>query len=67
MLTACGIALAAGVFVAIELDQKNMAALHTAREAVGAGGDYDDEGLTITETWRAERVHSSPSAALRDL
>lgn len=67
LLAVVGIALAAGGLVAIEVDQKNMAALHTAREAVGAGSDYDDEGLTITETWRAERVRSSPSAALRDL
>ena len=64
MLTACGIALAARAFVAIELDQKNMAALHTACETVSAGGDYDEQGLTIIETWQAERLRPTASAAL---
>lgn len=61
------IVLGVGVFAAFYVDHLNMEKMHTAKESISAGINYDEEGLVITESWRAQRTRSRPLDALRDL
>ena len=55
----------AGILAVIIVDQKNMSDMRTAKEAVSAREQYDDEGLVITESWQEDKTHSSVSDCLK--
>ena len=60
-----GGAIIVGSFAVISVDQRNMSAMHTAKEMVSARDQYDDECLVITESWQDDRSYSSVSDCLR--